>query len=55
MYSKSTYCNVSKLSDYYKIARSFTLFSLRKYMQDHAVTSFYIVNILGLCLLYCEI
>ena len=25
MYSKSSHCNVSKLSDYYKIARSFTL------------------------------
>ena len=30
MYSKSSHCSVSKLSDYYKIARSFTLFSLRK-------------------------
>ena len=35
MYSKSSHCNVSKLSVYYKIARSFTLFSLRKCMQLH--------------------
>ena len=34
-YSKCCYCNVSKLSDYHKIARSFTLFSLRKCMQLH--------------------
>ena len=45
MYSKSSHCNVSKLSDYYKIARSFTfIFSLRKYM--------HFVNILGV---NCEI
>ena len=30
MYSKSSHCNVSKLNVYYKIPRSFTLFSLRK-------------------------
>ena len=35
MYSKSSHCNISKLSDYYKNARSFTLFSLRKCMQLH--------------------
>ena len=35
MYSKSSHCNVSKLSVYYKIAHSFTLFSLRKCMQLH--------------------
>ena len=35
MYSKSFHCNVSKLSVYYKIARSFTLFSLRKCTQLH--------------------
>ena len=35
MYSKSSHCNVSKLSDYYKIARSVTLLSLRKCMQLH--------------------
>ena len=29
MYSKSSYCNVPKLSNYHKIARSFTLFSPR--------------------------
>ena len=32
MYSKSSHCNACKLSGYYKIARSFTLFSLRKCM-----------------------
>ena len=35
MCSKSSHCNVSKLSDSYNIARSFTLFSLRKCMQLH--------------------
>ena len=35
MHSKCSHCNVSKLSVYYKIARSFTLFSLRKCMQLH--------------------
>ena len=30
MYSNSSHCSVSKLSDYYKIARSFILFSQRK-------------------------
>ena len=36
--TKTTHC-ISKLSDYYKIALSFTLFSLRKRMQLHHFTS----------------
>ena len=35
MYRKTSYCDASKLGDYYKIARSFTLFSLRKHRQLH--------------------
>ena len=37
--SKSSHCNISKLGDYYKIALSFNLFSLRKCMQLHHFVS----------------
>ena len=39
IYNKSSHYNVSKLSDYYKIARSFTVFSPRKCTQLHHLIS----------------